>query len=313
MDGIDTGAAETEGQADRERTTPPRIRPGWLRTLLLLLIAFAAAETAAVILVVPLLGLAGIDAAGLESVEFMLLGEVAVVGILALAVGGFCRYVDRRSLVSLGLSWHAPFWRHGLYGILWGGGIVTAVFVALWLLGALRIVSVSFRGEALLLHLALFALVAFGEELVVRGYVLRNLMDSMSPMKALAVSAVPFALGHASNPNASVAGVAIIALAGLLLGVYYVHRRNLWFPIGLHLAWNCFQGAVYGSRVSGLEMEGILGIEMTGPPIVTGGDFGFEASVVTGAALLAATVLLHGIYRRAPGVVPPGPAASPGA
>jgi membrane protease YdiL (CAAX protease family) len=46
-----------------------------------------------------------------------------------------------------------------------------------------------------------------------------------------------------------------IFLAGIFLGAYYINRRNLWFPIGLHFAWNFCQGSVFGFEVSGEKVQ----------------------------------------------------------
>jgi len=154
--------------------------------------------------------------------------------------------------------------------------------------------------ETIVYGLLLFLLVAFGEELVIRGYVLNNLTDSMPPVTALMISSVPFALGHAPNPNASVTGVANIFFAGLVLGVYCMHRRNLWFPIGMHLAWNFCEGIVYGSPVSGVKMDSLIVIKLTGNNLLTGGQFGFEASIVAPVVMLIATYAIHRVYGKRP-------------
>lgn len=100
------------------------------------------------------------------------------------------------------------------------------------------------------------------------------------------------------NPNTSVAGLVNIVLAGILLGVYYIHCRNLWFPIGLHFAWNLFEGPVYGSAVSGNMVTSVFTQEVVGNSQITGGDFGFEASWITTVVIIVATIAIHLIYRK---------------
>ena len=46
-------------------------------------------------------------------------------------------------------------------------------------------------------------------------------------------------------------GCAVGCLLGAWLGVAYLKTRNLWFPFGVHLAWNWFQGSIFGISVSG--------------------------------------------------------------
>ena len=66
----------------------------------------------------------------------------------------------------------------------------------------------------------------------------------------------------------------------------YEFSGNLWVPIGIHWAWNFFEGPFYGTTVSGSEpMFSIITPEITGKLTaeaakLTGGEFGPEASLV---------------------------------
>lgn len=292
----------------------PLIPWGWLRALLML-VAFVVCVIVASIIASPFLGELGMLPGQQPSLVALLISQIFTVLIMWLVVWLFRRFVDRRSMISLGLQFDAGHRRDFISGILWGIAIISAVFLVLWAIGSLRVVSVSFPVTQILIGIVLFLLVGFGEELVMRGYVLNNLMDSMNPYLALLFSAIPFALGHALNPNASVAGIINIVFAGLVLGIYYIHRLNLWFPIGIHLSWNYFEGIVYGSPVSGQEMPSVLVTERSGNPLITGGEFGFEASLITAVIILVATFLIHRIYRPsgpADTVIPAGSPESPG-
>ncbi|MCI7497174.1 MAG: CPBP family intramembrane metalloprotease, partial [Prevotella sp.] len=64
---------------------------------------------------------------------------------------------------------------------------------------------------------------------------------------------------------------------------------SLWFPIGIHWAWNFTQGNVFGFAVSGRDIEeSILTATLSGPDIITGGSFGLEASIIS---LILGTIL----------------------
>ena len=67
---------------------------------------------------------------------------------------------------------------------------------------------------------------------------------------------------------------------GILLGVYYIHKRNLWFPVVLHLSWNYFQNPVFGFHVSGFDFGSVFDINIVNSTILTGGEFGFEGSII---------------------------------
>ena len=49
--------------------------------------------------------------------------------------------------------------------------------------------------------------------------------------------------------------------------------------IGIHFAWNFTQGGIFGVAVSGNSGAGLLRSVTQGPLLLTGGDFGAEASV----------------------------------
>ncbi len=229
-----------------------------------------------------------------------LLGIFVVLGLVVL----HRKFIDRRSLMSLGFDLRGQAAKDLLAGLLYGFAVITAVFLILWATGGLTIVSVQFPIGSLLGFGALLVLVAVEEEAACRGYLLLNFMESMGKGWALVVSSVLFAGFHLMNPNASVIGLINIVIAGLFLGVYYIHRKNLWFPIGIHFTWNFFQGVIYGSPVSGLVTGSVLTLEFSGNPYLTGGEFGFEASLVTTVVTGLATLLVHLAYRT-PETAPP--------
>ena len=70
-------------------------------------------------------------------------------------------------------------------------------------------------------------------------------------------------------------------LAGIVLGIYFIFKRNLWFSVGLHLTWNFFQGPIYGFEVSGQQTTSLITQEVSGSSLLSGGLFGFEGSLLT--------------------------------
>lgn len=153
---------------------------------------------------------------------------------------------------------------------------------------------------ALLYPLIIFLAVGFYEELLSRGYRLKNLAEGLSgkylkPQAAILlatmISSINFGIMHASNPNSNLASTLNISLAGLLLSTAYVLTGQLAIPIALHISWNFFQGNVFGFPVSGMSFRSatIIQIEQGGPDLWTGGAFGPEAG------LLSTLIMLLGI------------------
>ena len=198
-------------------------------------------------------------------------------------------------------------------GFALGAGLFTAIIGLLALVGSYRIVGWAplpegttrawVLGEA---ALWLFFAAVY-EEVLMRGIVLRLLEQSVGTWLAIALSALFFGLGHRNNPGATWVSTLSIAIeAGGLLGAAYVATRSLWLVIGLHWAWNLFEGPVWGSRVSGLDTRALADAKFHGSTLLTGGAFGPEAGLVAlllGAAL--GVVFLVLAERRGQAYTPP--------
>ncbi|MCD1260647.1 CPBP family intramembrane metalloprotease [Paenibacillus athensensis] len=186
-------------------------------------------------------------------------------------------------------------------GLGLGFALITVSFLLIWLFGGIGVAGYGWKpgllGE-LLGGLLLFTAVAFNEELFSRGYVQGLLSHRWGPLWGIGLSTLLFALLHASNPGiwASPLPFINLCLAGLLLALAREVSGSLWMPIGLHLFWNYFQGYVYGFKVSGLEINTWLQLDIKGPAFLSGGTFGAEGSLVTAVVLLAGIALLAARY-----------------
>jgi hypothetical protein len=180
-----------------------------------------------------------------------------------------------------------------------GLGFVCMACIVGWMAAAgwYQVTAVFPNWIALAGAVGFYLVVAFVEETISRGYLLRWIELRIGSLGALGASSLAFGLLHIFNPHATVlAGVAIAVEAGVLLGAAYLLTRRLWLPIGIHWAWNLFEGPVYGTKVSGMTPHGaLLRPAVSGPDIWTGGAFGPEAGLVAlivgtvgGLALLAA-------------------------
>jgi membrane protease YdiL (CAAX protease family) len=131
------------------------------------------------------------------------------------------------------------------------------------------------------------------EEVALRGVVFRVVEEWLGTAAALAISALLFGLLHLGNPHATWwSSLAIAIEAGVLLAVAFTVTRRLWLPIGIHAAWNWTQSAVFGAAVSGTSSVGWLRGQLHGPEILTGGEFGPEASLPAVVICLAVAVVL---------------------
>jgi membrane protease YdiL (CAAX protease family) len=278
-------------------TLTPLIKQGWMRAVLLF-VAFVSAGLLA--------GIAGglfrLSSADSAAADQTLLNSVTLALFIFELVGLaltiiFCRYIDRRPVKSLGFQWQT-FQPDALTGFCLGLALLGAGSLVLLATHNLEWTDVHFAATDLFTGLVLMILIAFTEEMVFRGYILNNLMESMNKWAALGVSAVLFTFAHGSNPGITFIAVINLVLAGLLLGINFIYTRNIWFAICFHFSWNFLQGPVLGYEVSGLPLQSVLQPSFQGPWWLTGGSFGMEGSFVATGLLLFSLLLLYVAYEK---------------
>ena len=163
------------------------------------------------------------------------------------------------------------------------GALVFSVIVGVAaLLGSYQALGLSPAEDWLPILVTTGLMAGVTEEILLRGIVFRWLEEFGGSWVALALSALLFGFLHAPNPNATLISSLSIALAaGVLLAGAYMLTRNLWLAIGLHAGWNVTQGLVWDVPISGFPLDGWVESRLVGDPILSGGSFGLEASVIT--------------------------------
>jgi hypothetical protein len=178
-------------------------------------------------------------------------------------------------------------------GLLIGVALVTATFGVLAALGVYRFAGFNAPGWMLLVPLAELVLVGMAEEMVFRGVIFGVTEKALGAKWAVVISALLFSLAHLPNDGMSALAVAVIAAYGVLQALLYLKTRRLWACIGTHIAWNYCVSQVFSSTVSGHSANaGLMRGELVGNPMLTGGVFGVEASVVTLLLIGAAACLM---------------------
>lgn len=219
------------------------------------------------------------------------------------------RWVDRRRFTDFGLHFSREWWQDLCFGLALGALLMVFVFLLGWLTDSIRVTGffVSRAASRAFLPVFVYVLIKYlfvgiYEEMISRGYHLINLAEGFNLpiigrkgalILAWVLSSVVFGVLHALNPNASLISTINIILAGLLFGLAMVLTGELAIPIGLHITWNFFQGAVFGFPVSGTgNAATAIATEMTGPAWFTGGAFGPEAGMLGLVAMFLGGVLI---------------------
>jgi len=222
------------------------------------------------------------------------------------------RFLDRRNVASYGLTLNSLWRREWGYGLLMGAGAMALIFLFEWSMGWVKVTGYGWNRVSqtpYIVHMSAYVLstmfVGFYEEFMFRGYQITNLFEGFHGKKisrkgaavlAVAVSSIIFGMMHVANPDSNWMSTVNIMAAGVMLALPFILTGRLSMSIGIHMAWNFFQGGVFGFAVSGLPFRySILQITHNGPLLWTGGFFGPEAGFagVLGILLLIVVQLLY--------------------
>jgi uncharacterized protein len=209
----------------------------------------------------------------------------------------FWRFVIKKDFPSIGFidnSWL----KNLVLGLIAGIIAISLGFTISVVFGFVKVENISFSYPDFSNYLIIFAFVAISEELMTRGLMLSTLMDGMNDYLALLIVALIFGALHLFNDNVTTLSFINICIAGIFLGISYIHNRSLWFPIGLHFTWNFFQGPVFGYEVSGHKNVSIVQQTIHGNDTFTGGEFGFEGSIIAIPIMIVAILAIHIYYSK---------------
>lgn len=218
------------------------------------------------------------------NVFFRFLASLSVLWLLL-------KIIDQESFLDMGLRLKNRT-KDIIFGSVLGVVIMGLGFFFLLSIGEIDYDKINFNFLNLIYLFLLHILVSLNEELVVRGYFLRNLIYSFGKPIALVVSSFLFSIMHGDNPNFDYFAFINLFLAGIMLGLPYVFNRNLWLPIALHFSWNFFQ-SLFGFNVSGLDSYSLVEFNIPENNIINGGSFGFEGSILS---IIVQVIVIIGFY-----------------
>ncbi len=198
------------------------------------------------------------------------------------------KWIERRTPTELSIRFALPELGAGM---LCGLVLFSSVMVILLACGVYHLSGWGTKSQ-LAGGFVLAVLAGIVEEILFRGLLFRLSAKLIGTWGALALTAALFGAAHAANRGATLSSsIAIAVEAGILLGAAYSATTRLWLPIGLHVGWNFTEGSLFGMTLSGNKMaSGLVGGSLSGPRILTGGEFGPEASIIAVIVCVAAAV-----------------------
>jgi len=278
---------------EKSGSSKPLIRQGWLRAVLCF-IGFLILSGASLSFYFVVLHKGNPDVAGLADLmnDNNLLPVTGIFFITALLVCFvFRHWVDRKSFASIGLDINGHE-GEAVAGLMLATFIVCASSLLLKWTGHLKWMDILFDLKSLFLAFGTIALIAFYEEVIFRGYILSNLMESFSKWLALVISVLLFMSFHwTARSSSGFFSLANLLIIGLILGLNFIYTRNLWFSICFHIGWKFMEQPVFGYSGS-VSFQALLQPELKGDETFTGGSNGLEGSVFMMAISLLSLVLL---------------------
>lgn len=202
-----------------------------------------------------------------------------------LAVLAWVRFVERRSMASIGLVGPAPL-KTFLRGLGIGMGTIALVVAAIWAVGGLQATGFgpAWRSSQSLLQIALllpgFALQSSVEEIIFRGWLQSLVARKAGVVVAVLLVAFTFSLLHFS-PNQP--GLVMLGtfLFSLFASAWSLRTGNVWGVMGWHAGWNWLLATGFELPVTGIDAQLpalLVALQPSGVDALTGGAEGPEGS-----------------------------------
>ena len=219
--------------------------------------------------------------------------------VSTLAIGSYWllyRKYEHRVITELSTN---GLWNKLFTGIFIGSGLQLLTILVIYLFGGFSIIGVN-PFSAVVIPFTVAFTVAIIEEILLRGIVFRISEEKWGSTIALIISGLVFAGLHLVNPHVTLISILCITVVGVLLGAAYMYYRSLWVPIAIHFAWNFTQNGIFGAITSGNEKTtSLFTTKISGPEILTGGQFGPEGSIQAVIfCLIVAVIILWKLVKK---------------
>lgn len=224
-------------------------------------------------------------------------------GATLIALFLWVRFKEARPFSSIGFRGRHPIGKL-LLGFVIGAVMMTIGVLVPWALGhyesggSVHTNVGSAALGALIPLVIVFIVQASTEEAVFRGYLLQVTGSQTNALMAILGTSIFFAVIHTDFRPIVLANITLYAVFACFVAL---GQGSLWLIAGLHAGWNYVQGNIYGLPVSGNPEASswfAFGPKPGSSDLVTGGDFGVEASIVGTVILVVAVVVSYLYYRQ---------------
>lgn len=220
---------------------------------------------------------------------YTLFAEILLIALYA----GYCRLIEKRSFATMGFTKDHMFSQY-VKGLLWAVVLFGGAYLLCAGAGAVHFegVSAGMIPGYIVLYFVGYMIQGMAEEVICRGYLLVSLSRNHSVCYSVIISSGVFMAMHMSNDHVTLLSFINIFLCGLLFGLIFVERGNIWMVAALHAGWNFLQNNLFGMPVSGMAQGNSVFTTtfVDGRSLINGGAFGIEGGIAV------TVVLALGIY-----------------
>ena len=184
-----------------------------------------------------------------------------------------------------------------LKGALFGILQISTVFFIIFALKAIDVYHVGNINVLLLIKVfIIFIFQGLFEEILFRSYLMPMFSKVIGIKFTIILLSFLFTCIHLINPNLDIIGLTNVFLAGVTFSLIYYYTGNLWIVGAMHTLWNFILGFIVGSQVSGIDTYNSIffSIPVGNKDLISGGKFGFEASIIE--TILELAISLFAIY-----------------
>jgi CAAX protease family protein len=230
----------------------------------------------------------------------MVLGEGVAAFSLFLAAF-FMTLIEKRNFADYYLPPQQAFGKRFWQGVPYGFAMVSLLIAVIAAFRGFSIEGMALEGGAIvkygLLYALVFFLVGFFEEFSFRGYMQSTLGSGIGFWPAAIILSILFGAIHLGNTGEAWFGALMAGSFGFLAAFALSRTGNIWFPLGIHAAWDWGETYFYSVPDSGFMAQGhLLNSTFHGPTWLTGGSVGPEGSVFALLVLVVGGIGIHFLF-----------------